>query len=108
MRKLIIAAVTVASLAALAVPAIASADVARYQNETATFTVTQPAGAYHQWDNVWTHNFNVTVNPCDSTFTGTGSVSGHDQNGDYSANETVTGSFGNGTVTFSRRATTAA
>lgn len=102
MRKLILAATTIAALAVPAIaPAFASADVARYQNETATFTVTQPAGAYHQWDNVWTHSFtNVTVNPCNNTFSGNGVVSGADQNGPYTANETVTGSFGNGTVSF--------
>jgi hypothetical protein len=105
MRKLILAGMAVAVLAvpavSMATASVASADVARYQKQTATFTVTQPAGAYHQWDNVWTHSFtNVTVNPCDSTFSGNGVVSGADQNGPYTANETVTGSFGNGTVSF--------
>ena len=102
MRKLIIAATTIAALAVPTImPALASASVDRYQNETATFTVTQPAGAYHQWDNVWTHSFNVTVNPCDSTFTGDGVISGSDQNGPVSTPpESITGSFGHGTVSF--------
>lgn len=103
MRKLILA---VAGIAAVAVPtiapALASADVARYQSQTATFTVTQPAGAYHQWGNVWTHSFTVTVNPCDKTFSGTGNITGSDQNGPVSTpEESITGSFGNGTVSFS-------
>ena len=38
--------------------------------QTATFTVTQPAGAVNQWDNLWTHDYKVTVNPCDGTFDG--------------------------------------
>ena len=80
MKKYIIAAALVATLV---VPAAASADVQRNQEQTATFTVTQPAGAEGQWDNVWTHDYKVTVNPCDDTFTGTGSVTGHDQNGQY-------------------------
>ena len=112
MRKLILIGMAVAMLV---VPAISSADVQRYQSQTATFTVTQPAGAEHQWDNLWTHDFTVSVNPCDGTFSGTGSVSGHDQNGTYAqqvphdagvADETITGSFGdNGSVTFTAKRT---
>ena len=82
----------------MAVASFASAGVARYQSQTATFTVTQPAGQVGQWDNVWTHNYNVTVNPCDGTFTGTGHVSGHDQNGPYGADETISGSFAKDSV----------
>jgi len=93
MRKLIPAAVSIAAIAALAVPALASADVARYQSETATFTTIQPAGQFGQFENVWTHSYKVNVNPCDSTFTGTGVETGHDQNGPALHNETVTGSF---------------
>ena len=44
---------------------------------TAEFNATEPAGAYDQWDNVWSHHYTVTVNP-DGTFTGTGAVSGND------------------------------
>lgn len=96
MRKLII---TGMALAMLAIPAVASADVPRHQTQDATFTVTQPAGEVGNWSNLWTHPYKVTVNPCDNTFTGTGSVSGHDQNGEYHADETITGKFGNGSVT---------
>jgi len=103
MRKLIIAGMAIAMLA---IPAVASADVQRYQEQTATFTVTQPAGAEHQWDNVWTHDFKVSVNPCDGTFSGAGSVSGHDQNGPYSAYETITGTFGDdGSIDFTAKRT---
>ena len=96
--KKIILAVAVAAVATMAVVSSASAGVARYQSQTATFTVSQPAGQVGQWDNVWTHNYNVTVNPCDGTFTGTGNVSGADQNGPYSANETIRGTFAKGSV----------
>lgn len=87
-------AVAIAAVASFTVAATASAGVERYQTQTATFTVTQPAGAVGQWDNLWTHDYTVTVNPCDGTFTGTGKVYGHDQNGSYSANETIRGTFG--------------
>src|SRR5436190_16975409 len=62
----------------MALAATASADVPRYQSQTATFTRDSSAGAVGQWDNVWTHDYKVTVNPCDGTFTGTGKVDGHD------------------------------
>ena len=76
-RKLIAIAVSFTAIASLAVPALASADVARYQSETATFTMVQPAGmCIGQFDNVWTHNYTVKVNPCDSTFSGTGVETG--------------------------------
>jgi hypothetical protein len=94
MRKLIIAATTIAALAVPTIaPALASASVDRYQSQTATFTTTQPAGAFGQWDNVWTHKYNVTINPCDNTFSGTGVETGQDQNGRQTFNETVTGKF---------------
>jgi hypothetical protein len=93
MRKLIAIAVSFTAIASLVVPALASADVARYQSETATFTMVQPAGVFGQFDNVWTHNYTVKVNPCDSTFSGTGVETGSDQNGPATHNETVTGSF---------------
>ena len=47
MRKLITAALAMSALAALVVPSLASADVARYQTQTATFTATQPYGVDH-------------------------------------------------------------
>jgi hypothetical protein len=106
MKKFIfIFALVVAAVAtvAFAFAAVASADVPRYQETTtttvptttvpttttkATFTVTQPVGAVSQWENLWTHDYEVTVGT-DGTFTGTGKVYGHDQNGEYFANETI-------------------
>jgi hypothetical protein len=99
MRSVIKLAGALAAVACLAVPALASADVPRYQSQDATFTVTQPAGAYNQWDNLWTHDYTVHVNPCDGTFSGTGLISGSDQNGPIgNPNEAITGKFGAGTV----------
>lgn len=100
MRKIIAAVASIRALAALVVPSLASASVQRYQAQTATFTATQPAGEYSQFDNVWTHNYKVTVNPCDNTFTGTGVQTGQDQNGPREFDETITGSFGKGTVSY--------
>jgi hypothetical protein len=93
MRKLILVAASITAIASLTVPALASADVARYQSETATFTTTQPAGVFGQFDNVWTHKYTVNVNPCNSTFSGTGVETGQDQNGAQTFNENVTGTF---------------
>jgi hypothetical protein len=98
MRKFILG---IAAVAALVVPSVASADVARYQEQSATFTAVQPAGQVGQFANVWTHTYNVTVNPCDGTFVGEGVQDGQDQQGVQHFTETVTGSFGDGTVTFS-------
>lgn len=76
------------AVAALAVPAVASADAPRCQEtlttstpnvvttKTATFTATQPSGAGGNW----VHTFNVTVKD-DGTFTGSASVSGKDYDG---------------------------
>jgi hypothetical protein len=82
MKKFIIAGMAVAMLAII--PAAASADVQRCEAsvptktviQTATFTATQPYGAVNQWDNLWTHNYTVTVNPETKTFAGVGDVSG--------------------------------
>jgi hypothetical protein len=94
MRKLILAATTIAALAVPTIaPALASASVDRYQTQDATFTTTQPAGEYGQFNNVWTHDYKVTINPCDNTFSGTGVETGHDQNGDKTFTETVRGTF---------------
>jgi hypothetical protein len=99
MRKVILAATAIAALAIAALaPALASADVQRYQ--VATFTVTQPAGQVGQWNNVWTHNYTVTYNPSDGTFTGPGHVSGQDQNGPFQSDETINGSYANGKISF--------
>ena len=114
MRKLIIAGMAVAMLAAI--PASASADVQRCEAsvptktviKTAQFTIIQPAQEYKQWNRLWTHSFTVTINPEDNTFAGVGEISGDDQNGSFDQqfphdalvpDETVTGSFDSGTVT---------
>jgi hypothetical protein len=89
-------AVAVAAMSAFMVVGTSSADVARYQTQTYTFTAIQPYGAVGQWQNVWTHNFTVTVNPCDGTFTGTGKQ--YDNQGAFFADETVTGSFNGNTI----------
>jgi hypothetical protein len=104
MMKRGVFAVAVAAVAAFMVAGTSSADVARYQTQTATFTVTQPYGQVGQWHDVWTHNFTVTVNPCDGTFTGTGKQ--YDNHNNFYANETVTGSFGNGNVSLTATRTT--
>lgn len=90
MRKFITAGMAIAMLA---IPAVASADVPRYQTQDATFTMTQPADAYNQWNNVWRHDFKVHVNPCDGAFTGTGIQTGHDSNGPYTADWKIAGTF---------------
>jgi hypothetical protein len=89
------AAALVAALATMALAATASADVPRHQIQTYTFTAIQPAED-GQWANVWIHNFTVTVNPCDGTFTGTAEV--FDPFGSLVYGEFATGSFGAGTV----------
>jgi hypothetical protein len=103
MRKLILAGMAVAMLAvpavSMATASVASADVARYQTETATFTATQPYGVNDQFNNVWTHKVTVTVNPCDNTFSGTASITG--ANGEVNPTENWTGSFGpNNTISY--------
>jgi hypothetical protein len=101
MRKIILAATAIAALAVPALaPALASADVQRY--EAMTFTVTNPAGQWDSFSNVWTHNYKVTLNPSDGTFSGTGHVSGQDQNGFFQSDETINGSYDatNGTISF--------
>jgi len=105
MRKLIMIAT---AIAVLAVPSLASADVARYQdNQQADFTMTQAvrnsdgSGAGTLGD--WVHKVTVKVNPCDNTFVGTAKVSavGGPMDGLALARENLSGSFGaNGTVSF--------
>jgi hypothetical protein len=101
MKKIIAAAASVTAIAALAVPALASASVERYQTSDATFTLTQPAGQVSQWDNLWTHQISVHVNPCDNTFTGDGVETGPGP----TLNEKINGSFGNGTVSLTAKRT---
>ena len=102
MKKIILAA-AVAAVASMAVASFASADVARYQTQTMTITAVQPKDTVGQFEDVWTHNYNVTVNPCDGSFTGTGSVSGTDI-GRSLGTETITGTL-NGDTTVSFTAT---
>jgi len=64
--KKILLAVAVAAVAVMALAATASADVPRYQTQSMTLTAVQPEGAVGQWQNVWTHTYNVTLNPCDN------------------------------------------
>jgi hypothetical protein len=100
--KKIILAVAVAAVAVTAVAAsVASAGgpPARYQTQTATFTVLQPRNTVGQYNDVWTHNYNVTINPCDNTFSGTGDVTANGS-GPAVWTEDITGSFGAGTVSF--------
>jgi len=67
-----------AALAALAIPSVASADVARCDATvaanttvtTAKFTVNQPKDTVGQFGNVWRHEFTVVVLP-DGSFSGT-------------------------------------
>ncbi len=95
MKKIIIAAMSV--VASLAVIGSASAaGVERHQMQTMTITAVQPEDTYHQWDNVWTHTYNVTLNPCDGSFSGTGSQVG-DINGSYGT-QTVKGSLDGDTI----------
>ncbi len=96
MRKLIMLAIAVT---ALAIPSIASADTPRYQEQTATFTVLQPKDTVGQFGNVWRHEFSVTVNPCDGTFSGTAPTYANDA-AIPTWTENVTGSFGNDSVSF--------
>jgi len=106
MRKVIIGIMAVAMLAII--PSAASADVARCEAsvpisttlKTATFTVTEPANAEHQFTNVWTHTYTVNVND-DNTFAGIGEITGSDSKGTYDeqvphtgADEEITGKFG--------------
>ena len=74
--KKIILAVAVAAIASMAVVSSASAGVERYQMQTMTITAIQPEDEYGQWTNVWTHTYNVTLNPCDGSFSGVGSQVG--------------------------------
>jgi hypothetical protein len=96
MKKFIISGMAVAMLV---IPSAASADVQRHQTQTATFTVKQPRGSTGQFNNIWKHDFKVTVNPCDSTFTGSGKVTDGQSNSTVWT-EDITGSFGDNTVSF--------
>src|SRR4051812_28429415 len=95
MRKLIIAGMAVAMLAVI--PAAASADVPRCAApvtgpSAATFSVLQPRAAFGQWENVWQHDYTVTVQP-DGTFTGTGTEYNREDPNAGSVAETISGTF---------------
>jgi hypothetical protein len=95
MRQFIIAGMAIAMLA---IPAVASADVPRYQEQTATFTATQPANEVSDFSDAFTHQYKVAVNPCDGTFFGI--IADISRNGTPTGlSETVTGSFTKTTVT---------
>jgi hypothetical protein len=96
--KKFILAVAVTAVAVMGVVSSASAGVERYQTQSMTITAVQPEGAVGQWQNVWTHTYNVELNPCDGSFSGVGSVSGT-LNGFYS-NERITGHLDGNDVSF--------
>ena len=97
MKKFILA-VAVAAVATMGVASSASAGVERYQMQTMTITALQPENEYKQWTNVWTHTYTVTLNPCDGSFTGTGSVSG--TLGGFLSDETISGKFVGDDISF--------
>jgi hypothetical protein len=96
--KKILLAVAVAAVAAMGIVSSASAGVERYQTQTLTITAVQPEGAVGQWTNVWTHTYTVTLNPCDGSFSGVGSV--HGTNDPFVDNETITGNVDGDKVSF--------
>jgi hypothetical protein len=97
--KKIILAVAVAALAIMAVAMSASAGVSRYQTQSMTITAVQPEGAVGQWQNVWTHTYNVDLNPCDGSFSGSGTQSGT-LGGPQPTTETITGHVDGNAVNF--------
>ncbi len=98
MKKIIVSA-AIMTLASLAVASFASADVARYQTQSMTITAVQPKDTVGQFTDAWTHTYNVTVNPCDGSFSGTGSVSGTDYG--LLGTETIAGTLnGNNTMSY--------
>ena len=98
MKKIILTA-AVAALAVMAVASSASAGVSRYQMQSMTITAVQPEGAVGQWSNVWTHTYNVTLNPCDGSFSGDGSMVGT-MNGPYNSPEKIAGHLDGNAVSF--------
>jgi len=86
MKRLFLA-LAIAAVASFAVATTASADVARNQTQTGTITVNWAGGLIHV--------FHVTVNPCDGSFTGTGTS----EQG-VELNENVTGTLRDGKLTY--------
>jgi len=109
MRKLIIAGMALATVAIIPAAASASAGVERCKVTTtvpsttpkvttATFTALQPRGTTHQFQDVWRHEFKVTVN-ANGTFEGLGET--FDNNGSTIIwAETITGSFDADSISF--------
>jgi hypothetical protein len=91
---------SVDAIPALVLAATASADVSPYQTQ-ATFTVTTPYTQGGQWNEVWTHNYTLTVNPEDGSFAGIGIQ--YDNNMEQTDTETITGTFAPGSITFAVR-----
>ena len=88
MRRVTLLATLAATFALIGAVGTASADVPRYQLQSATLTVTLNNGNVHVFDTV--------ISPCDGTFTGTGTS---DQ-GALQVTETVTGTIWNGQLAF--------
>lgn len=65
--------------------ASAAGTVQRYQMQTISITDTYAGG--------YVHNYTGSLNPCDGTFSGTGSVSDNHS-------ETITGTYSNGVLTY--------
>jgi len=96
MRKLITLSISLLALAAVVLPTAAMAKgVERVQCEitpaTVTFTVLQPKDVVGQFDNVWRHEFEVTLNANSNTFGGRSKVYAPDNT--LTWEEEVTGSF---------------
>jgi hypothetical protein len=96
--KKFLLAVAVAAVASMGIVSSASAGVERYQMQTLTITAVQPEGAVGQFLNVWTHTYEVTLNPCDGSFVGDGSVSG--TLGGFLSDEMITGNIVGDKVSF--------
>ena len=73
----------------------------RYQTQSMTITAVQPEGAVGQFENVWTHTYNVTLNPCDGSFSGTGSVKGTKD--PFEDTETISGHLDGNKVSFTAK-----
>jgi hypothetical protein len=102
--KKISLALAVAAIATMAVVSSASAGVERsgverYQTQSMTITAVQPKDAVGQWNDIWTHTFSVALNPCDNTFSGSGTFVG--SGGVSGSDETITGTLnGDRTISF--------
>jgi hypothetical protein len=93
MMKRTIFVAAAAAVAMLTVAASALADVPRYQTQTATLTANVLSGAY-------VHVYEITINPCDGSFTGTGGITS------LALNENVSGTLDGSTIDFNATYTT--